>query len=411
MNRAIELGILGALVAAGFVATYFVVFDESAAERSPRDDDDGVAVYAAAEDELRKVTWETEDRTLVLEPREDELGDWIQITLTTREEQAPPPTETPPTGEPDGDDTDVSDVSDLDGDDADDEGMDDTDSAATEAGPPDTPEPVVVTETETFVGNDLARELWEDFAPFEADRKLEASALEGVDLGMDDPHGTLTVERRAGPVTLTVGGTTYGDRAYYLRSGDETYLLAKRALSRLDGAAAGLRERRLQPLDMNEIAQVTLTRGDETVTWVHNNRNDRAEAHFARESTPDQRDDAATTLMPNILRLTSAKVVPEDEAPDDLRPVLTANATDGDARWVIAILESPSEPGAYWARSPLARSLVTLIPSQVKEVLADLDPVFGDEDDAEGADDGDADDEDGDEDEDGAPAPVDGPPE
>lgn len=351
MRRMIELSVLGALALGAFVGTYLVYF-EAGEDTAKARDDEGVALYVAQEDELQKVTWDTTDQTLVMERKKDDLGEYLWLTVTTRTETVPAPK---PVLD---DDTDESDTDES-----------DTDAFAV-------PDPVIVEETMSFVGNTQAEDQWEKFAPFEADRRLEAGSVDAGELGFDEPHGTLTVERAAGSVEIVVGGMTYGDRSYYVQQGTDLYLLGKRALTKLDGSTSALQERALHPAEPGDVTRVVVTRDGVTRTFVHKNPNDKVEQFYADASTPDTRDDAATTLIPSMLRLAASDPVPAGELPEGLTEVLSLEVGTEERSWPITVLSDGGDPANYFAQAPYTRTDVELVRSQVEEILADIAPVM-----------------------------------
>ncbi|MFK7929064.1 MAG: DUF4340 domain-containing protein, partial [Myxococcota bacterium] len=247
---------------------------------------------------------------------------------------------------------------------------DDTDGAWTL--PEDPPEPTIVEETERFVGNTAAQDMWERFAPFMADRELEST--KDLDMGFDEPSATLTVERTSGdPVIVEFGGTTYGDRARYLRSNGRTFLVAKRALKSIE-ATDKLKERSLHPLSIADVQNVTVERDGTLRTFQHKNPDDRAKRFWVDVTEPNARDESATQWMPSLVRL-GVQDYPS-EAPTDLQPVFNASLTGDGKTWNVEVMSDGATPATWYAKSAYNRGVVELTASQVEEVIADLDDVM-----------------------------------
>lgn len=346
MRPLIEVGVLGGLLLASLVGAYLVYFETDA---DSGDDGKGVAVYVANEADVSKVTYAAEDNDVVIERKSDSAGDYLWVTVTTRTETTPPP---PPVAEmADTDDTDAS----------------DTDAMA------DAPEPIIEETTRSFVGNDEADKLIGSFAPFEADRQL-TNVGPDQDFGFGQPFATITVDRKTGPVTLTVGKPTYGERSRYLRSGDSTYLVGKRIFTRLGSADKTLPERRLTPLRGSEVKTLQLTVGDQSRTFVHVNADDKVKAFWADSTTPDDKDDLASGWADKAVRMTAREYVAD--TPDGLSPVATLAVTGASDTWEINVLSDGGEPAKHYANTTFNRGLVELTASQAEDLVADLDSVL-----------------------------------
>jgi len=344
MRQLIQVGVLGAALAFSLVGSYLVYFDDSEGVTT---DPDGVAVYVANPDTLQRVTWESDDETIVI-ARENDGQDYLSITVTTREEVVPEVPELQ--------------VADTDGTDA----TDDTDAPAP---PPEPPEPEIVESTERFLGNDKAEQLWKDLAPFRADRALEGST-DQPEFGFDEPFATLTVQRASGPVEVVFGAATYGDRAHYVRSGDKVFLVKKRAINSLTSTAK-LMERDLHPFATQNVARVTLDLDGTERVFTHENPDDRAREYWADAATPDTRDNLASDWVPQLLSLRARSYVSEDR--DDLSPMLSATLTGDDGDTAELTVLKAASADVWFARTSHNRGLVELTPSQAKELTADLE--------------------------------------
>lgn len=378
MRAVIEAGVLGSALVAALIGTYIVYNSDDA---GPSGAGDGVDVYSARAQDLVEVTYAEQGNTVVLERRSDDLGEYLWVTTTTVEEVAPPPPQLPdPQPARDDTDTDTDGAGDTDADgvgDTDADGVADTDSdedTDTDSAPAPPPEPERIETTTAFLGGEQADKLWEAFAPLQASRELDVASTD-LDMGFDTPHATLTVERKAGPVTITIGGSTFGERSRYLRNGDRVFLIERRALSRIEGSARTLAERRLHPLKPPEIAAVTVESGEQSERFIQVNADDRAKAFWAQASAPETRHLAAASWMTSATRLAVLDYV--DDRPDDLSSVLTLTFEDRTGTtWPVSLLRSESTADTWYVDSPFNRSLVTIAQSQGEDLIVDLEALW-----------------------------------
>ena len=343
MRQLIQVGVLGAALAFSLVGTYLVYFDDSEGVVA---DSDGVAVYVATPEQLKKVTFEAEDEKIVI-GRMNDGSDYLMVSVTKTREVMPPPPEP---------------VSDSDG-------TDDTDNLAA---PPEPPEPELVESTERFVGNDQAEELWADFGPFRADRSLEGNPSD-IEFGFDAPYATLSVDRTTGPVEVVFGAPTYGERARYVKSGEKIFLVKKRDITRIQSTEK-LMERDLHPYEPAGVDRIVVKTATATRTLVHKNPDDRVKAYWADAGSEDTRDDVVSGWLPTLLGLRARGYV--DEAPADLTEVLTATLTGDQGDATITVLSDGAESPTWYARTSHNRGTVELTPSQAEELTADLEAVM-----------------------------------
>ena len=344
MRPLLEVGVLGGLLLAALVGTYMVYYES---DPDSGDGSTGVAVYVANEADVSKVSFTSTDDDVVIERKKDDAGEYLWVTVTSRTEIAPEP---PVLEEADTDTDDTDAVADV----------------------PE-PEPEIEETTTSFVGNDEASKLMKDFAPFEADRQLPQGSAD-QDFGFDEPFGTITVDRSAGPVTLTIGKPTYGERSRYLRSGDGVYLVAKRIFTRLQSADKTLLERRLSPLLASEVKKLTVTAGEQSRTLVHVNADDKVKAFWADSATPEVKDDLASGWAKKASSLTAKEYV--TDVPADLMPVATLTLTGPSEDWVIEVLSDGGEPATHYAKTTFNRGFVSLTASQAEDLVVDLDSVL-----------------------------------
>jgi hypothetical protein len=341
-----------------------------------------VTIYSATPEDLQKISWSSESLDVVVERRNDPNGDYHWVTATERkkvpvapdpdgaeqapqDEQAPEDEETPEGEAPDEGDAAPGEV----------------DEEPVEEEPEEVPTVLETTITE-FLGGKAAEDLWGQFAPLTAMRELTLSPdFDRSTLGFEESTTSIEVVRRSGPLQLTVGGETWGSKDRYVRRGQATYLVDDQTLRNLEYGKTRLMERRLYPLKEEDAERLAVRAGGQHGTFVQQNRDDRAKAFWAPESTPDEADENAELWLRKLfaLRLTAY----EDEAAlsSPLETVLSATIQGDGKSWEITILRSvDAEEEQFYARSTFNRSLVKLTKSQTADAVADLDAIFsGDE--------------------------------
>jgi hypothetical protein len=344
-----QVGILAALLAVVLVATYLSWH----AEETDTSTEELVAVYRAAPEDLVKVTWTAEEATTTLERRSDVGGEYIWITVEERVEVKPEPPE---------ESLDTEEIG----------------PQVMEEPPPPEPEPQFEVQTGSFKGNQAAQDLWEDFTPLHALRELKPGAdIDGPAFGFDAPSATVEVERRSGPLTLAVGGETYGAKDRYVRMDQKVFLVDDKTLRPLQYAKTRLVDRLLQPLAEREAEQIEVQTLGQTVTFVHKNKDDRAASFWAAASSPSEEDVAAATWLGKVMRLRIQAYTPPDEIPTDLESVFTYAVTGDGQSWTVEILrESGTDVPEYYAKSGYTRATVQLTQSLASEAVADLDSIL-----------------------------------
>lgn len=355
MKQVVTLSVLLAAALVGSYATWTA--PESAATSQ------GVPVYTVGATDLQKVEWRSESLDVVLEKLTDERGEYVRVTTTERREV---PVEDPdPIAE-------AADPAATDAEPAADEAPgDDTDAPAEPAEPA-----TRVEETRrTFVGNQMALDLWDDLAPLVALRDLgPADALDAAALGFEEPHATLVVHRKSGPLELAVGGETYGNRDRYVRHGGRVVLVDDLTLRPLIYANARLVERALQPFAEKDVQRVEIADGEgRATTLVHQNAADPAKAFWARSESPDAADAAAGTWLGKLFRLRLLEHVDAAEVEGELAPVFRYTVHGRDGAWSVEVLSAgEGDDVRYYARSDYNRGLVQLTQSLAAETIADL---------------------------------------
>ena len=330
--------------------------------------DDVVHVYTGTGADLRKVAWDSEDLKVSIERRTDDRGEylWVESVETKRpkklsdahpgaeeaEEPADPAAADPAAADP----------------------------AVNPDGSPAGPEAPPEIKTTRFMANKQGDELWTSFAPLRALRELDTTGADPSTFGFDDPTKKATIEigRGSGPLTLTVGGETYGKKDRYVQYNGKTYLVEDATLRPLQFASSRLIERSLFPYQESDIEKVDVALpGGKTLSYVQQNRDDRAQAFWAAAGAPDKEDEVGGTWLGKVFKLKLRDYVDEATIAAPLEPVLTYTVAGKDGPWSIELLKTTAEPPEWFARSAYNRSLVSLTESLARNVVDDLETLQG----------------------------------
>lgn len=232
-----------------------------------------VPIYKSSTRDLQSILWSAKDLKVDVEQREDAQGAyrWITVTETTHPDEEP----ADPFAHAHPDDPKVDETTEAEA-----EGTPDAHEHEEPAAPPET----VVT---SFLGNDAALTLWETFGPLHALRKLSDDGDPSV-FGFEEDPSLLTIQRTAGEVSLTVGAETYGSKDRFVEREGDVFLVDDAHFRSLQHPKTHLVERRLFPMTETELTQVLVHREGSEATYVQRNKDDRAQAFWAHESSPDE---------------------------------------------------------------------------------------------------------------------------
>jgi len=320
--------VLSALLGAALVGSYMTwTADEADTTKA-----DQVMVYRADADDVQSLKWTHEGVTAVVERREDARGTYTWVTVTEEPKE--------PAG------TDLDDPS----------------------ASPETPEPKVV----SFKGNEAADQLWTDFTPLYALRELHPEGgISDTAFGFDSPQGTLEVARKSGPLTLVLGGETYGAKDRYVKVDGRVFLLDDKTLRSLQYAQTRLVDRLVEPLGEGKTRTVELTANGQTVSFVHQNHDDPRAAFWARAESSGEEDAGGAGWIGKALRIRIQDYdVPADAS--GLESLFRYKVGDGSEAWSVEVLRSVGDDPQYYARGEYSRGLVHLTESLASEAFADL---------------------------------------
>jgi hypothetical protein len=222
------IGLSVALVVA-LIGAYFAWTDEDVEPES----DEAVAVYTAGTDDLAKLVWESKEHSVTVERKTDARGSYLWVTAVDRKF---PKTKVddPHEGLDDEEGEDEEE-----GDEAEEKEGDEKPETEGQEPAEAEPDPNVPLEekSSSFLANKSGEELFETFAPLEALRELPMKQEDRATFGLAEPYATVTVERNAGPVALSIGGETYGSKDKYVEANGKVYLVD-------EGSVAAARVRR-----------------------------------------------------------------------------------------------------------------------------------------------------------------------
>ncbi len=357
-----QVGILGGLLAVTLIGSYMAwTADDSGTVEAGSD---AAMVYNAKASDLTGLVWKSEKLTVSLERKSDERGDYTWVSVSEQVEIPAEPVPEPEVPEP------------IEGEEGTSEPADGEEPAEPEE-PPTPAEPEYETTTTVFLGNKAAGELWDKFAPLMALRKLDDVDSTSAVFGFEDSTTSLDIARRSGPLSLVVGGETYGTKDRYIQSEGSVFLLDDATLRPLEFGKTRLVERNLVPVKSKDTLKVGVKAGATSVAFSHQNKDDPAAAFWAREDSPKTADDAAGDWIDKLFRM-RVQNYEDSEIAATLEPVLTYTIATNSEVWTVEVLrETNAISPEFYARTEYNRSLVKLTKSLAGEVVADVDIVLG----------------------------------
>ncbi len=315
------------------LAWAYVVWTSDAPEE---EGGDGVVVVDCTPEHLTRLTFESDRRTAVLEPRGegDQRSWWITVTRT------------PENGEP--------------------------------------------TEVE-FVTNEGIEEYLGSVAPLEAVRSLgEVEPDLYEELELDEEHrSTLSEVCGDHEATFYVGGSTFGtgDRYLVRADGGPVYLLSGEIVRGLENAEFQLMQRELHAFDMTEVSGLEVSAsGQHKALTQRDFRNPQAAA-WVDSDNPDRINELYGNWLDRLSRLRVQAYLPLDAEPgadlDDVdvapEPVfeLSWKGEDGDEIGHLEMVKLPLDRPVYYARSEATRAWVRVVATTAQQVEDDTRAVVG----------------------------------
>jgi hypothetical protein len=327
------------LFIAALIGAYVSWTHEPAEERA-----EGVVLVDAEPSQVSRITYESEDIDVTLEPREDDLGEYLWVSTTRRKSRIP----ANPHARPD-------------------------DGEAEEE-----KEPKI--EKSAFKAGKTGDKLLEDLAPFSVARALDVSEDELDEFGFDEPKGTLVVETKKGKKkSFEIGDSAYGFKTVYLRDTDsgKVYVIEKSVISPLNRADSRLPEKELFPAERADVERLTIKTADDTLEFVQRNRDDSAAATWTAPGS-DESNPTAESWIDKVFRLRASGYVGEDDEPEGLESVFAVKIDAEDGETTLEVSRGPGEEGQmkWYAKSDFTRGLVELNGNLASDAADDLATLF-----------------------------------
>lgn len=337
-----DVSVYAILFVTALIGAYASWTHEPAEEKA-----EGVVLIDAKPGEVARIAYESEDIDVTLEPREDDLGEYLWVSTTRRKKnRIPANPHAKPESQPEEEDD----------------------------------EPTI--EKSSFKAGKTGDKLIEDLAPFRVARSLDVSEEELEEFGFDEPKGTLTVETKKGDTKkFEIGGSAYGFKNMYLRDADsgDVYVIKRSLVSPLERADSRLPEKQLFPVERADVEQVAITTGEQSLEFVHRNRDDAAAATWTAPGS-DESNSTAESWLDKVFRLRASGYVPEDQEPGPLEPVFAVKAQpeEGDAVTLQVLRGGVGEDGeaTWYAKSDFTRGLVELNGNLASDAADDLATLF-----------------------------------
>lgn len=289
---------------------------------------DGVAVYEAKADDLKKVVYTSPDLTVTYEVRKDDHGSYGWVTLTEIKKK---------------------------------KGADGVETSETKI--------------TRFKSGENGEKLVETWSPLLALRHLEAVTDDQISgFGLKEPDSTVTVTVGAESRDLEVGGETYGAKDRYVRDRKtgQVYVIAKDTISTLRFARTKLKDNELFPYSKEELAGVSVGQGAASASWSQKNIDDRAVAYWERDGAA--KDETFNNWLDKALKLRSTDYVQEGEEPAELLSAfdLTFRPVEGKPV-TVQVLRSGED---WYARSEHTRALVRVNKTSANDISEEVDDVI-----------------------------------
>jgi hypothetical protein len=329
-SLSVHLGLL--LVSIGFAFTMWTRDDSRAVDLGD------FTVWGGSPEDVTKVTFEYDDKKVVLEAHSDERGRWYtgladKPPIPKSPHGAPPEQEEAPTGER------------------------------------------VKVE---FVSVGPAEKVIEAMAPLRALRAIgRIEEDREAEFGLDDPKGSLTVVIGETEHTLELGERAPGGTDRYARnaSSGEVYVLSGEAIGDLEGADLRLMERDLHEWDAGEVEKATIVVGSRSRGLVRGGQE--GKRFWATPEDPDRQDETIGNWMTKIDRLRPARY---EEPPEGAEVVVRIEYAGrlGALGFLEIKQASSGDEGktSYWITSERIRKHAEIADATAAGIVADLETVL-----------------------------------
>jgi hypothetical protein len=325
----------GTLAVIGLALAYWTwtrpVEEETAAEGEA-----AVTLIDCEADEMREVVLEAENKTIVMQRRE-ERGEhyfWFRVERAA--------------------------------------------AAAPTKAPGKAPEPEE--RREQFAGGSAAAEYAAKVLPLRALRSLGEVPRNQLDeLGLENPTTKLRVVCGGRTRNFDVGTSTFGASTRYAREAGgrgPIYLFDGPVIGDLEAAEFRLMQRDLHGFEMGEVDEVKLAAQGQELRMLHRNRRDPRAAEWVNAAEPDRRNETYGNWLERLARLRILSyLAPGARVPAGATPAFTleysANRED------LGRLEVVRAGEEYFARSESTRTWVKVLASVAQQLEQDLPPLLG----------------------------------
>ena len=244
------------------------------------------------------------------------------------------------------------------------------------------PPPPVETKVTSFKAGSAGDKLIESLAPMMAMRELvgvDETKIEAF--GLKDPTTSLAVTAGSKTATLDIGGETYGAKDLYAkhRESSRYYVVDDELIKPLKFAATRLPERNVFSYKVEELDNITLSKGGKSVSWLQHNKEDRAADWWERLPTPGtdavgKKDETFANWLEKALKLKSQSYVQAGDEPAapsaafDLS--FSVNGKPTETLHVLALEDD------WFANSDFTRGLVKLTKSAVADTADEVEDIL-----------------------------------
>jgi len=382
-----SVAIYAGLLVAALVGAYLTWTAEPETEAAT-----GTTVARFDRQNIDTLTWESQQKSLRLEVREDERGRhvWVEVRRSAPSEstassdrgdrehgKAPAESEAPDVG------TDSLAA------DADRESV----SEHADGGEGRSPETTRSTggsgdagngasdgetdRTESYLASDAVEQIFEKLSPLRAERELTVDSEDRRDAyGFDESKGTLTVRTADGTErSFTVGGYAYGRRHVYVRddSDDQFFVVDAGLVRPFFGPNRRLKQQRVVDTDAHRIERIVVRGDEESAELTHHHPDDPSASYWSL-GKGDQKSPTASSWVDKLLRLRLDNFVTDDRPADLRRAAVVELGTSSGPKTELELYRHPGGRAGteFFAESDFTRRLVRLRRSSASTLFSDL---------------------------------------
>ncbi len=329
---------------------------------------DQVKVWAGSPDQVQRIEYNGDKRTVTLVAHKDSHGRWY-VGMVDRTYQSPKPMPEEPTADA-GATGDAGAMATKPG-----------DAGAGKPKPPPKPEMVTHHEKMTFVAVEAADNLVKSLAPLMAYRSIgKVDKASEPDFGLDKPSGTLKVTIGGKQHTLVLGGSTPGEGDRYAREKETglVYAIPGEISRNMTFAESRLVEHDLHGFKPDEVKSMRVIKGSAHRDLVK--MPEKRDA-WADAATPTKLDETAGNWLDKLGRLRVMSYVEKPaSAPSPADLVAEVDYFNGshDKIGQLELYKMPSktQKPEYLARTEYTRWYAKVLQSSAEQVAQDVGSVL-----------------------------------